>query len=218
MRVATVVVVLWAVACGTSTFEAADNDGGSAADSGTGDATDASAEGSPSDGGDDANNVPGNLLTDPGFEDSAGGVQCGPAWTTGNAGTTLSISPIARSGSQSCMVCAMGGQLAILKNNPGVGSISNPIAGVYQGVAYAQAVNPDGGDVPMAQVQVSETLSDGGSGLGAGTNTMVGATWTQVSMGATLDPGSNLRFDVTVYPGSTALGCLLIDDVSLVVE
>ncbi len=208
MRVAGVVVVVCAVACGTSTFEAADNDGGAPTDSGAGDA---SAEGSTSDSGEV------NLVTDPGFEDSTE-VGCGPAWAIGNPGTVLSISPISRSGSHSCMVCATGGQLAILESNSGVGSIKDPIAGIYQGVAYAMAVEPDGGDVPMAQVQVSEMLDDGGTGLGAGVSTMVGSTWTQVSMAATLDPGSSLRYEVTVYPGSSGTGCLLIDDVSLTVQ
>ena len=211
------VAVFSAIACGTSTFEGVD-DGGAPADSGAGDATDASAEGSPSDSGDDGDNVPGNLITDPGFEDPAGGVACGTAWTIGNPNTVLSISPIARHGSQSCMVCTTGGLLGVLQNNPGVAPINDPVAGVYQGLAYALAVAPDAGDVPTAQIQVAETLNDGGSGLGAGLSTVVGSTWTQVSMAATLDPGSSLRYELVVYPGSSGTECLLVDDVSLVVR
>ena len=222
IRIAGAILAVSALACGDAAFDSAANDGGGN-DASTGDASGDASPGDAvaNDSGDDSGDVPGNLLMDPGFEGNGSGTAgCGPYWVATYA--TLSLSTIARHGSASCMVCSTEGQSGAVETNSSAAGagLTNPEAGLYQATAWVMPITLDGGATPSAAcLQFYEPFADGGGIdlFGSPVDFAVPPpAWSQVYLAANLGPGGTLTLGVFSLPAGT--GCMLVDDVALVVQ
>ena len=148
-----------------------------------------------------------NLVEDPGFESGSNG--CGGNWSAGY-GATYRLSPVAHSGSESCMVCPLtSGEISYALQN------TNPIAlgaGTY--VAKAWIHSPvDAGASGAAGVLAFDNLLDGGLIYHQGTQVTPDTTWVLSTETFTLTQATKESLQLHVYEVDN--GCVLVDDLSL---
>ncbi len=218
-------LLLIGAACGDSQFSSdqADDADGSASDAGSDATLDASADGSATDAtGDEIDNVPGNVLMDPSFEShpSSG---CGIFWTTGGTTSALAISTVAHSGLQSCLVCGFTNTAGDLVNNTNTETLAGLDAGIYELAAWVMPVDVDAGPASASSlVEIFQQFEDAGATetFGGGTAITVGK-WQKVYYDTPLGSDEMVEFHILGYPNGNldaGVGCMLVDDISLVLQ
>jgi hypothetical protein len=148
-----------------------------------------------------------NLLANPGFEDQPALAGCGQGWTVSNG--TLTISPIARSGDASCLVCTSnaGTQAALRPTAPPPPAASVGVTYVASG--WILATDDDAGN-GEGQAQLAEDLTDGAVSYPTSGRTMATSAWTQVAIQEeSTEVGELFVFHLLVTV------CVLVDDVAL---
>jgi hypothetical protein len=175
---------------------------------GTTDGGDSGHDGSTQDGAIDA-----NLLQNAGFEE--GTTLCGPGWAF--YGATVTFSPIAHSGTRSCLIC--GGAIA-----DGTFSFSQTVSRSLEAgtdvASWGWIRAPEAGAPARVLMTLSALHADGGAQSFDSPYLNAGSNWYQLEgSGELYGPATGLTLTFDGYgPGDGGTVCFLLDDTAIVPE